>query len=129
AVESSGLAGTIASSIAALADGAGTLGVFAALYTVTLLFTMLLSNNTAAVLLFPVAVRLARENQIEPLPLLLCMTIAASCEFVTPIGYQTNLMVMGPGGYKWKDYVRFGGPLTILCGLVAVPVAWLLTRL
>lgn len=129
AVESSGLAATVASSIAALADGAGSLGVFAALYTITLLFTMLLSNNTAAVLLFPVAVRLASEYQIEPLPLLLCMTIAASCEFVTPIGYQTNLMVMGPGGYKWKDYVRFGGPLTILCGLVAVPAAWLLTRL
>ncbi|MCC6321846.1 MAG: SLC13 family permease [Phycisphaerales bacterium] len=128
AVESSGLAATVAQSVMRLADGAGTMGVFAAVYILALLFTMLLSNNSAAVLLFPVAVRIAHERQIEPLPLVLCMTVAASCEFVTPIGYQTNLMVMGPGGYRWKDYVRFGGPLTCLCGAIAIPAAWLLSR-
>ena len=46
--------------------------------------------------------------------------IAASCEFTTPIGYQTNLMVQGPGGYRLGDYLRFGGPLTLICGVVAV---------
>ena len=56
----------------------------------------------------------------DPLPFAVCIAIAASCEFTTPIGYQTNLMVMGPGGYKFLDYVRFGGPLTILCGVVGV---------
>jgi di/tricarboxylate transporter len=52
--------------------------------------------------------------------LAIIIAIAASCEFSTPIGYQTNLMVMGPGGYRWRDYTRFGGPLTILIGIVCV---------
>ena len=57
------------------------------------------------------------------MPFIVAITVAASCEFSTPIGYQTNLMVMGPGGYKWTDYTKFGGPLTILCGAVCVVLA------
>lgn len=123
AMESSGLASVVAQSVMRLAEGGGSTGIFAAVYLITLLFTALVNNNAAAVLMFPIVLRIAEQQNIAFLPLALCMTIAASCEFVTPIGYQTNLMVMGPGGYTWRDYLRFGGPLTLLCAGTAILVA------
>ena len=72
--------------------------------------------------MFPIVLQASLAGGFNPLPFVVCIAIAASCEFATPIGYQTNLMVMGPGGYKFMDYVRFGGPLTLLCGIIAVVV-------
>ena len=80
----------------------------------------MLSNAAAAVLVFPVAVRAAASAGLAVEPLAMAIAIAASCEFTTPVGYQTNLMVLGPGGYRLGDYLRFGGPLTLACGAVAV---------
>ncbi|HEY8502971.1 MAG TPA: hypothetical protein VIL46_00215, partial [Gemmataceae bacterium] len=85
------------------------------------------SNNAAAVLIFPVAVATAAGLGASPLPFIFAIMVAASCGFATPIGYQTHLMVQGPGGYHFRDYFRFGGPLNLLIGAVAVlltPFMW-----
>ena len=94
------------------------------LYGLTMLFTEVMSNNAAAVLLFPIA-KAALEASY--LPFVMAIMIAASCGFATPIGYQTNLMVYGPGGYRFRDYLRFGGLLNMLIWAVAVaviPLVW-----
>lgn len=99
----------------------------AALYGVTLLLTELLSNNAAAALMFPIAIATAGTLHANPMPFLIALTIAASCGFATPLGYQTHLMVYGPGGYRFRDYVRIGVPLDLLMGLVAIlliPFLW-----
>lgn len=123
ALESTGLAGLAAGWISAAAAGSGPTILLAAVYLVTLVFTALINNNAAAVLMFPIVVDICQREGLPFMPLAVCVTIAASCEFMTPIGYQTNLMVMGPGGYTWRDYLRFGGPLTLLAAVVAVAVA------
>lgn len=126
AMETTGLASVLADSITTAASAGGPMLLLASIYLITLVFTALINNNAAAVLMFPIIVQISRDQGLPFMPLALCMVVAASCEFMTPIGYQTNLMVMGPGGYRWSDYLRFGGPLTLICGTVAVAVAGLL---
>ena len=70
--------------------------------------------------MFPIALSITREADLNFMPFAVAVTIAASCEFSTPIGYQTNLMVMGPGGYRWSDYTRFGGPLTLIAAAICI---------
>ena len=120
AMENSGLAGAIAHNVIEHAGGYGPWVLLGAVYALTLLFTMFMTNNAAAVLMFPIALSVCSEAHLNLLPFAVAITIAASCEFSTPIGYQTNLMVMGPGGYRWLDYTRFGGPLTILAAIVCI---------
>jgi len=101
--------------------------VLAAIYFVTMLFTELMSNNAAAVLVFPIAWQTAADMGLNPTPFVMALTVAASCGFGTPMGYQTNLMIYGPGGYKFSDYVRFGGPLNLLVMAITVllaPLIW-----
>ncbi|WP_026533698.1 SLC13 family permease [Arthrobacter sp. H14] len=96
-------------------------------YAMTVVFTELLSNNAAAVLMFPIAVSVAEQLDVSFMPFVLAIMFAASASFMTPIGYQTNLMVMGPGGYRLSDYFRLGGPLSILMGITVlgiVPLVW-----
>jgi di/tricarboxylate transporter len=127
AMQNSGLAAFIANNVLGFAASAGTLGLLAAVYITTVLFTSLITNNAAAVLVFPIAISLAEKAGMTNFtPVAICIAIGASAEFITPIGYQTNLMVMGPGRYKWLDYTRFGGPLMLLCGAACVTMAWLL---
>ncbi len=123
AMINTGLAANIAHSVVSVVDVLGPWGLLAVIYAMTSVFTAAMTNNAAAVLMFPIAIAVAVEQSLNPLPFIVAITIAASCEFSTPIGYQTNLMVMGPGGYKWLDYTRFGGPLTILCGVLCVLLA------
>ena len=123
AMTKTGLAGDIAHAITSGLSAIGPWGLLAGIYVLTSVFTATMTNNAAAVLMFPIAIAAAIEQQLNPMPFVVAITVAASCEFSTPIGYQTNLMVMGPGGYKWTDYTRFGLPLTILCGLICVLVA------
>lgn len=115
-----GLAQTIADFFVATASPLGPYALLATIYALTTLFTMTMTNNAAAVLMFPIAVGVAEAAGLNPLVFAIAIAVSASCEFSTPIGYQTNLMVMGPGGYKWLDYTRFGLPLTLLCAVVAV---------
>ena len=91
-----------------------------------MLLTQVITNTASAVLLFPIATATAASAGLDPRPFVLCLTIAASAAFATPIGYQTNLMVYGPGGYRFADYVRLGVPLCIITALaiVGAAVAW-----
>lgn len=113
---------------AALLGSAGAWGPYAALaliLVVTWILTELMSNNAAAALSFPVAIGVAEQLGLAPMPFIMAVLYGASCSFVTPYGYQTNLMVMSPGRYTLGDYVRTGLPLALIfmaiC-LVAVPV-------
>ena len=126
AMEKTGLDESIArSTIAAAGDGPH--AALAAIYFVTMLFTELMSNNAAAVLLFPIAWQTAADLGVNPMAFVMAVTVAASCGFATPMGYQTNLMIYGPGGYKFSDYLRFGGPLNLLVMAITVllaPLIW-----
>ncbi len=96
-------------------------------YLLTALCTELITNNAAAVLMFPLAVTVADQLGVDATPFVVAVMFAASASFLTPIGYQTNLMVMGPGGYHPLDYVRFGLPLTVVACVISValiPLFW-----
>jgi di/tricarboxylate transporter len=82
--------------------------------------TELVSNNAAAVFLFPIAVAAAVSTGSDPRPFVVAVTLGASLSFLSPIGYQTNLMVYGVGGYRFTDFTRLGLPLTILCFVLTV---------
>jgi di/tricarboxylate transporter len=87
----------------------------------------MISNNAAAVLLFPIAIATAASAGLDPRPFAFAVAIAASSSFLTPIGYQTNTMVYGIGGYRFGDFARLGFPLAILMVVVAmvmIPLAW-----
>jgi di/tricarboxylate transporter len=120
AVDSSGLGVVAANLLLGLAAPLGTLAVLAGLYLATILLTELLSNNAAAVLLFPVAVAAAAGLGIDSRPLVVTVLFGASLSFLTPVGYQTNLMVYGLGGYRFTDFTRLGTPVTIGAGLAVV---------
>jgi di/tricarboxylate transporter len=90
-------------------------------------FTELLTNNAAAALAFPIAMATAEALHVHYMPFVIAIAMAASCGFATPIGYQTNLMVYGPGGYHFSDYLRFGGLLNLVIAAVTIaltPLVW-----
>ena len=122
AMQKTGLA-TVVAEAAVAAAGNNPIVVLAALYVVTMVATELLSNNAAAVLSFPIAWQTAEQLGVHPLPFVMAITVAASCGFATPIGYQTNLMIYGPGGYKFTDYVRYGGPLNLIVMALTIALA------
>ncbi|MEN0019940.1 MAG: SLC13 family permease [Planctomycetota bacterium] len=123
AMENSGLARLLADNAVAWASPVGSWAVLAVIYALTTIFTATINNNAAAVLMFPVALEASRITGIDFMPIAVCLAVAATAEFSTPIGYQTNLIVWGPGGYRWSDYTKFGLPLTILCGVICVALA------
>ena len=88
-----------------------------------MVFTELITNNAAAVLVFPIALSAARSLSADTMPFMIAIAVAASAGFATPFGYQTNLMVYGPGGYKFADYLRIGIPLDIIMMIVCVLIA------
>ncbi|MBI2191574.1 MAG: SLC13 family permease [Planctomycetes bacterium] len=127
ALQKTGAAAVIAGIVVDLTRGLGPLAVLAALYLVASMVTELITNNAAAVLLFPLCLETARACAASPRPFLMALVFAASASFVTPIGYQTNMMVYGPGGYRFIDFVRVGLPLKVILWLVAValiPLCW-----
>jgi len=95
----------------------------AVVYLVTMLFTELITNNAAAVLVFPIALATSGSLGVSFMPFAIAIMMAASASFSTPIGYQTNLMVYGPGGYRFTDYFRVGIPLNLLLALVTISLA------
>lgn len=89
--------------------------------------TEVITNNAAAVLIFPFCLETARLYGVDPRPFLMALVLSASASFMTPIGYQTNMMVYGPGGYRFGDFVKVGTPLNVILWIVAValiPVFW-----
>ncbi|MGE0485518.1 MAG: SLC13 family permease [Gammaproteobacteria bacterium] len=120
AVDDSGLAAAAARVLGLLAGADNPWLALAGVYAATLLATELLSNNAAAVLMLPIALSIAGALEVSPLPFVIVLTVAASCGFATPLGYQTHLMVFGPGGYRTSDFLRVGLPLDVIAGVVTV---------
>lgn len=122
AIETTGLADQIASGFVAAFDGMGTVGIVFGVVLATSLLTEVVTNNAAAVVVFPIAVSVANAAGLDPRSMALAVAVAASTSFLTPIGYQTNTMVYGPGGYRFSDYLRAGIPLnlTVMATITAV---------
>jgi len=127
AMEKTGLAALIADAVVGFAGPRGPFFLIGAIYLLTSLLTSVLSNNAAALLITPICLDLAGRLGVDPKPLLIAVTFGASASFATPIGYQTNTMVMGPGGYLFRDYLRIGLPLNALllaAGTLLIPLFW-----
>jgi len=127
AMETTGLAQRIVDLLLLWGGRAGPVVFLSLFYLTTNLLTQLVSNNAVAVLLTPIALNLASNMGIEPAPLLVAIAFGASASFMTPMGYQTNAIVMGPGGYTFGDFLRIGAPLSIITWLVAtvcIPLFW-----
>lgn len=119
ALESTGAAGAIATSLIQFSGDNPWLAL-AIIYLVTNLLTEVITNNAAAALVFPIALALSQNLEVNFTPFAIAIMIAASASFSTPIGYQTNLMVYGPGGYKFTDFMRVGIPLNIIFWLITI---------
>jgi di/tricarboxylate transporter len=119
AVEKSGLARAMAAQLTSSAAGDPMLSLVA-IYGGTLLLTELISHSAAVSLLFPIALGTAQNLGIDYMPFVAAVTVAGSLGFATPLGYQTHMMVYGPGGYRLSDFLRIGIPLDIICWLLAM---------
>lgn len=127
ALRESGAAAILAEWIVTAGEPLGPHGILAALLVASMLFTLVITNNAAVAILFPVAISVAGEQSLDPRPFVVAVTLAASLAFSTPVGYQTNLMVYGPGGYRFSDFVKAGAPLQLVTALVAavlIPFIW-----
>lgn len=127
AMQNSGAAESLARTTINFARGFGPVGVLAALYILTTIFTEIITNNAAAALVFPVALAASQQLNIDPKPFFVAIAIAASASFATPIGYQTNLIVQAIGNYKFTDYLRIGLPLNLLAFILStllIPLFW-----
>jgi di/tricarboxylate transporter len=101
--------------------------LLAAVYALVAVLTAVLTNNAVAVIATPVVITLAGQLGLDPRPFVVAVMIGASASFATPIGYQTNTLVYGPGGYRFRDFLVVGVPLTLIAGLVTVlviPLFW-----
>ena len=126
AIESSGAGALLAEGVLSMA-GDQPLAALAAIFIVTCIVTELITNNAAVALVFPMAQATADRLDVNLTPFVMAVMIAGSASFATPFGYQTNLMVYGPGGYRFSDYVRVGAPLDLLVGataLLVIPWMW-----
>ena len=122
----SGAAQYLATSLLDLAGG-NPLLLLILTYTVVSLLTEVITNNAAALLVLPIAFAVSTALQLPPEPFVVAVMFAASASFATPIGYQTNLMVYGPGGYRFTDFLRFGVPLNLtmaVISLIVIPRIW-----
>ncbi len=120
AVQASGLGTAAAGGLLALVAPFGVMAALLAVYVATITLTELISNNAAAVLLFPVAIATAAGLAVDPRPFVITVLFGASLSFLTPVGYQTNLMVYGLGNYRFLDFTRLGVPVTLSAGAVVV---------
>lgn len=129
ALTESGVAARCASNIVDLVSSQADVGtplaqylLLASIYLLAMIFTELVTNNAVAAMLFPLSIAIAQHAGLSPRPFVMAVAMAASLAFLTPIGYQTNLMVMGPGGYRPRDYLRVGWPLSIITAITALIV-------
>ncbi len=126
AVATSGAASMAATALLEVGDGSPTIAL-AAVYGLTTLFANLITTKAAAALMFPIALATATGLGVNFMPFVVTLTVAAASAFATPVGYQTNLMVYGPGGYRGVDFLRLGGPLSLIFGMITVslvPLVW-----
>ncbi|MCP3957401.1 MAG: SLC13 family permease [bacterium] len=127
AMQKTGGAQLIADQVIRFAGPYGPYAVLAVLYLLTMALTELMSNNATAALLTPIAIGIATGMELDVRPFAFCIAFAASASFLSPIGYQTNTLVYGPGGYRFTDYMRVGFPIslcTFLLSTLLIPVLW-----
>jgi di/tricarboxylate transporter len=127
ALQNSGAADAIAHATINMGKGLGPVGVLAAVYIITTIFTEIITNNAAAAIVFPIALSAATQLGVDPKPFFVAIAVAASASFATPIGYQTNLIVQGIGNYKFRDYMKIGIPLNIIVFIISmllIPFFW-----
>lgn len=118
AIANSGIADLVANLLINSLHGYGTIAIIAGIFFITSFYTEIITNNAAAALIFPVAFSTATTMGLDPKPFMIVLAIAASSSFATPIGYQTNLMVYNPGGYKFTDFLKTGLIMNILVGVL-----------
>lgn len=126
AIESTGLAARIADTLVGGMEPLGTLGIILGVVIATSLLTEVITNNAAAAVLFPIALAVAVDAGLDPRVMAIAIAVTASSSFLTPLGYQTNTMVYGPGGYKFVDYVRAGLPLNAVVVVGISLMTWAL---
>ena len=127
AMENTGLATFFATELTATLHLWGPWAVLSGIYLFTSLLTSFMSNNATAVLMIPIVLSTAQQLQLNPKPLVMAVMFAASASFMTPIGYQTNLFIFGPGGYRFSDFLKVGAPLNLILWIVAsitIPMIW-----
>ncbi|GAB2912094.1 SLC13 family permease [Rheinheimera gaetbuli] len=115
-----GVAGQVADGLITLVDGSGAYGALIAVFVATWLFTELVTNNAAAALTFPIAYAIAQNLGVDPVPFFMAVAFGASASFISPFGYQTNLMVYSAGNYQLRDYVRLGVPMAMVYSAVVL---------
>ncbi|PSF36280.1 SLC13 family permease [Aphanothece hegewaldii CCALA 016] len=125
AMDNSGATEWLAKGLVSLGGSLSGFWILFFFYVITSLLTEILSNNAAVVLMIPIAVKVAETLNLNPYAFMIAITFAASNSFMTPIGYQTNTMVYGAGGYKFMDFVKIGAPMNILLAIVApILITW-----
>ena len=102
----------------------GLIGIMFGIYFITAILASFITNLASVAIMFPISLSVALDMHWNPTPFVLIVAFASAANFMTPIGYQTNLMVYGPGGYKFRDYFKVGFPLTILYMIVAVTILY-----
>ncbi|NOZ35587.1 MAG: SLC13 family permease [Chlorobi bacterium] len=117
-----GVADMFATGIITVFKPFGTIGILTGIYFITAILAAFITNKAAVAVIFPVSLSLALSLNADVMPFILVVAYAAAANFMTPIGYQTNLMVYGPGGYKFKDFLKIGTPLTIIYMVVTVTI-------
>src|SRR5699024_3104418 len=124
AMTKTGLADILASGLITIGKPMGIIGIIIMLYLVTSVFTEFITNSAAAVLMLPIGLEIARTLDLDPMGFAVLIAIAASASFITPIGYQTNLIVYGPGGYNFMYFVKVGTPLHLLVMVTSLTVIY-----
>ncbi len=127
ALEKTGAAQAVASITVSSVGLLGPTALVSVFYLITTLLTVTMSNNATAGLLTPVAIVAAGSLNVDPRPFIMAVAYAASASFMTPVGYQTNTQIYGPGRYKFSDYLKVGAPLNLLFWILAtifIPVFW-----
>ena len=127
AMDKVGLASLVAEQVVRIGTDLPPWMILSLILLITSVMTEVFSNNAVAVLLTPVAISIAQQLGLDPRPFVVAVMFSATLAFATPVGYQTNMMVYGPGGYRFTDFTKVGLPLNIIVMLVAcvlIPVIW-----